>query len=224
MKLLLPLVLTLLLTLAEILEDLVPVGAQATGTVGPPSLVTWDKAAFLFINVEFSNPLLDPLMELAAHLGSVFWLGSVAYLAYKRRQKEVLLLLIALSIDAALNKSLKLLAGRVRPYQVIPEARVLDRGGGFSLPSGHSEASFLSATFLAASFPRKTILFYLCSLAIAYSRVYVGAHWPLDVVAGATLGFGVAVSILIFGNQILRFLRLQGWSEQHRRLHDKTSR
>ncbi|MEM2942688.1 MAG: phosphatase PAP2 family protein [Candidatus Bathyarchaeia archaeon] len=209
-RLLLPVILTLFLILAEIIEDLFPLGSQTTGRLGPQPLVTWDKAAFLLINVEYSNLLLDPLMKLAAYLGSVFWFGSVVYLAYKRRQKEAFLLLIALSIDSALNTSLKLLAGRVRPYQVIPEARVLDRGGGFSFPSGHSEASFLSATFLAASFPRKTLLFYLFSSVIAYSRIYVGAHWPLDVVAGTTLGCGVAVLILLFGNQILRILRLQG--------------
>ena len=205
-----PILVSLFLVLAEILEDSFPRGVQATGTVGPSPLVTWDKAIFLLVNVKLSSPLLDPMMRLTTHLGStVFWLGAVALLAYKRRRKEAFLLLIALSLDITLNTSLKLLLSRVRPYQVISEARVLDREGGFSFPSGHSEASFLSATFLAAKFPRTLPFLYGLTFAVAYSRIYVGAHWPLDVVAGAIAGLAVAALILLFEKQILRIVHLQ---------------
>jgi undecaprenyl-diphosphatase len=201
---------SLFLVLAEILEDLFPRGVQTVGSVGPSPLVTWDKAAFLLVNVELSSPLLDLMMRLISHLGStVFWLGAVALLAYKRRRREAFLLLVALSLDTALITSLKLLLSRVRPYQVISEARVLDREGGFSFPSGHSEASFLSATFLAAKFPRTLPFLYGLTFAIAYSRIYVGAHWPLDVVAGAIVGLTVAALILLFEKQILRAMRFQ---------------
>jgi len=149
-------------------------------------------------------------MRLVTHLGStVFWLGAVALLAYKRRRREAFLLLLALSFDIALNTSMKLLVSRVRPYQVISEARALDREGGFSFPSGHSEASFLSATFLAAKFPKTLPFLYGLTFVMAYSRIYVGAHWPLDVVAGATVGLAVVALILLFEKQILKTIRFQ---------------
>lgn len=206
--------LSFFLVLAEVYEDLSSEVVPAAGTVGPSLLIMWDKTVFLLINVGLANPFLDPVMRWITHLGStVFWFGAVALLVYRRRRREASLLLVAVSLDFVLNSSLKLLFGRIRPYQVISEARVLDREGGFSFPSGHSETSFLSATLLGAKFPRT--LPSLCGLAItiAYSRVYVGAHWPLDVTGGAIVGLAVTTLILKLEKQILRITHLK-WTRE----------
>jgi undecaprenyl-diphosphatase len=72
-----------------------------------------------------------------------------------------------------------------------------------SFPSGHAATGFAAATVLTFARPRWAPAFYLLATAIAFSRVYVGVHYPLDVVAGALLGVGIAVA--------LRFVR-QWWS------------
>jgi undecaprenyl-diphosphatase len=68
-----------------------------------------------------------------------------------------------------------------------------------SFPSGHTTTSFACATVLSFFVPRAAPGFYLLALAIGFSRIYVGVHWPLDVLGGAILGtaIGLAVTALL---------------------------
>jgi undecaprenyl-diphosphatase len=65
-----------------------------------------------------------------------------------------------------------------------------------SFPSGHSATSFAAATVIAAFAPRLAIPAFVLAGAIAFSRVYNGVHWPIDVIAGAALGVLVATALL----------------------------
>lgn len=77
-----------------------------------------------------------------------------------------------------------------------------------SFPSGHAATSFAAATILSFASPRLAPLFFLLAAAVAFSRVYVGVHYPLDAVGGAVLGVFVATSLRLLVRARRRSLRV----------------
>jgi len=128
---------------------------------------------------------------------TVLWFLSLAafgYLMLARRRTDALLIALSLGGASLLNSGLKELFGRARP-EVVPHLVTVANA---SYPSGHA---MLSATayltvgaMLAHAEPRLAVRIYLLTLAtllvvlIGLSRVYLGVHWPSDVLAGWCLG------------------------------------
>jgi undecaprenyl-diphosphatase len=87
--------------------------------------------------------------------------------------------------------------GRDRPPLVYVDPRPLvglPHTGAF--PSGHAASAFAAATVIAWASRRLAVPAYLLAALVAWSRVYVGVHWPLDVIGGAALGTLVAIALL----------------------------
>jgi undecaprenyl-diphosphatase len=87
--------------------------------------------------------------------------------------------------------------GRDRPPLVYADPRPLisvPHSGAF--PSGHAASAFAAATVIAWASRRLAVPAYLLATLVAWSRVYVGVHWPLDVIGGAALGTLVAIALL----------------------------
>jgi undecaprenyl-diphosphatase len=87
--------------------------------------------------------------------------------------------------------------GRARPPSVYREPEPLvsvPHTGAF--PSGHASTAFACATVIGWASRRLAVPAYVLAAAIAWSRVYVGVHWPLDVLGGALLGVLVAIALL----------------------------
>jgi undecaprenyl-diphosphatase len=109
-----------------------------------------------------------------------------------------ILVAVALAAAAAegLSGTLKSAVGEQRPplRYAEPHALVSVPHDG-SFPSGHTTTSFACATVLSVFVPRAAPGFYLLALAIGFSRIYVGVHWPFDVLGGIVLGVAIGAAV-----------------------------
>jgi undecaprenyl-diphosphatase len=103
------------------------------------------------------------------------------------------LVAVAVVIADASAGFLKVLVGENRPSEPDPLVSIPH---SHSFPSGHTATAVAGAVVLSVLAPRAAPLFVLLAAGVAYSRLYVGAHFPLDVVGGAVLGAATALLLL----------------------------
>jgi undecaprenyl-diphosphatase len=150
---------------------------------------------------------LDDIFVWLSKLGGygLIWLGlGLALSLVWRRATPFVLVLLADAAADGLATLLKFVVGTRRPSGGGPLIAIPHSD---AFPSGHAATSFACATVLTALVPRAAPAFYVLALAIGYSRVYVGVHWPLDVVGGAVLG--VATALLLLAATRRRSVRLR---------------
>ena len=123
--------------------------------------------------------------------GIVWLLLALVFAATRRRWSILVAVALADAAGEGAADILKAAVGERRPhvYALVPAPHT----GSF--PSGHTTTSFACATVLSAFVPRAAPGFYALALAIGFSRIYVGVHWPLDVLGGAVLGVAVGFAV-----------------------------
>ena len=168
------------------------------------TIVEIDKQIMVFLNKTISNPIFDFIMPIITNQNFLVFFGLIliGYLAYfggKRGRITIVLLLIAAGFsDAICFQIIKPWVGRIRPSHEFYEYinLLVSKGGKYSFPSNHAANSFVFATVLSYFYDKNRISLYILASTIAFSRVYVGVHYPLDIIFGSIIGYIISWIIL----------------------------
>lgn len=162
------------------------------------ALYSLDISFFVLLNQTLTWSALDVVMPVVTDLNHLlpFRILVVALIALavwkggERGTRLVLLLVVALVVSDQVNSFLlKEWVGRLRPCHELFDVRLLvDCGGGKSFPSSHAVNAGTIAIVVSFFYPRALWGMIGLALLMAYSRVYVGVHYPSDVLGGLVLG------------------------------------
>ena len=162
-------------------------------------LLNIDTALFLWINHGTVNIVLDVVMPLITSVKNwyiVYILGFILLIVRHGTQGRICTAMLCLSVlitDPLNSRIVKPYFNRVRPSTSVTDSRVLvPDNGGKSFPSTHATNNFAAAFILSFFYPKRKHLWYFVASMIAFSRVYVGVHYPGDVIAGAIEGVIIA--------------------------------
>jgi len=172
------------------------------------TVLQWDTAIMHWINSGWSNAFFDWLMP--ALRNKFLWLPlyifSLAWILFNFTKKQSLYavlfaILAVFAADTISSKLIKFAVRRERPCQV-STLEVIQRvscGTGFSFPSSHAANHFCVAAFVITVFGqfmgKWKHLWWLWAFMISIAQVYVGLHYPLDILGGAVLGVVIGLSM-----------------------------
>jgi undecaprenyl-diphosphatase len=172
-----------------------------------------DTAMFRFLNASLSNPFFDIVMPFLTDLNKqrIVLVAVAAVLLWmiirgnqSVRLAGILLIVTIIISDQTSSSIIKYWLSRQRPCHTLQNVRLLvSCGSGLSFPSSHAVNNFAGALICAFFFPRMKWWFFGFAALIAFSRVYVGVHYPSDVLGGGLIG------MICGGCVIVIFLEIQ---------------
>jgi undecaprenyl-diphosphatase len=170
-----------------------------------PSVPSFDLILFHAINHGWTNPVFDAVMPIITDVRwwrPVYALGLLALAFFGGRRGRLCtigLLMVPLILDPLSSTFLKETIDRLRPFEVLPDVIARAGASGGSFPSNHALNNTAAATILSYMYPNRMLIWWTTAVIIGVSRIYVGVHWPTDVLGGAALGLlgGLAIMMLL---------------------------
>ena len=161
-----------------------------------PILVTiqrLDDTAFLSLYQIRNRQVIKAFFRFITESGNgllyIACLPIIYYLSHENFNTFLSSAVSAFVVGLIAHPLIKKTVHRLRPYENLPQIKVdfrpIER---FSFPSGHTTHAFLMATILATLFPMLTLPLFTWAFLVGLSRIYLGVHYPSDVLAGMALG------------------------------------
>ncbi|MFQ6061200.1 MAG: phosphatase PAP2 family protein [Thermoplasmata archaeon] len=154
--------------------------------------MSWNHDLFRFINQDLANPALDVFFTAFIILGTIYvWLLFCPILWFKKWRSEAVDLFFLILVVLAVTTILKFVFAAPRPSDIRVVPLPLPGYFGYdiySFPSNHASRAFACALFLSAKFRKWTVPLFVYAFLICFAKIYVGAHYPLDVIGGAIFG------------------------------------
>ncbi len=172
------------------------------------SLLNLDGAILLWLQNYIRSEILTPFFVAVTRLGDkgrIWIIVSIILLISKKTRKVGILTAFALiSANILNNIILKGIFERIRPYEVVEGlSSVIGNMKSSSFPSGHTASSFAAAAVLYIHLPRRCgILFVILAGMIGFSRMYLGVHYPSDVIVGALTGIISGMMVMFLHHRI----------------------
>ncbi|MFZ1978935.1 MAG: phosphatase PAP2 family protein [Bacteroidota bacterium] len=184
-----------------------------------------DTILFYFINHTLQNGFFDFFMPVLTDYAKQkvvlgFAIALVLWMLIRGKPNirlAAILLILTIVVSDQLNSFvIKSLFARIRPCHVLHDVHLLvGCGSGYSFPSSHAVNNFAGAMVLAFCIPRWRWAFFGFASLIAFSRVYVGVHYPFDVLGGALVGLccaGFVITLYLIYEKILAAIRYKKYS------------
>jgi undecaprenyl-diphosphatase len=160
-------------------------------------LVEWNTAARVWLTTHH-HPIADVVMVGLSIIGrgGAMWIAiTIALVIVDRgRLRAAGVVAVALALSFVMTDLvIKPIVARARPFEASVATRVIDRRPlTYSFPSGHAASSVAAAITLSQLWPAGRVVLWSLATLVAMSRIYVGVHYPLDVLGGALLGLACA--------------------------------
>lgn len=156
---------------------------------------------------ELHNPILNNIMisfTKIGDLGLVWLILALILLFFKKTRKAGILIYLSQLLNIIVVTILKNIIQRPRPFLTLTDLHpLISLPTSYSFPSGHASSAFAGALIIAYIFRQWIIPAYLVSFTIAFSRVYLGVHYPSDIIVGAIIGTLSSITIILLYNKII---------------------
>ena len=173
----------------------------------------WDIAGFHLIAINLQNGFFDSLMPFITDKWN--FIAPLAllslYLIFFRPRRDLILAISAVAVVLLADGTTQIfkdLVQRIRPCHVFQQVQLLHGAictDSFSFPSNHASNTFALAAFISYNYRKLAIPSFLIAILVGYSRIYLTAHYPTDVLAGAAWGMLLGFTVAMAARRLMRF-------------------